>query len=93
MRKRYRLWQILRPRRSKLLPRQFVLIATRERLVAFKARGVGIGESTDLNHRYEARIKPGEAASFPRAGATVTDLPEGARSESGTLLIGPSGFR
>jgi hypothetical protein len=82
------LLEVLRPRRSKLLPRQFVLAATRDRLVAFKALGVGIGESTDLNYRYEARIKPGEEGSFPRADASLTDLPDGVKSEGGTLVIG-----
>jgi len=80
--------EFLRPRRSKLLPRQFVLAATRDRLVAFKALGVGIGEQTDIDYRYEARIKPGEQGSFRRADVSLTDLPDGVKSEGGTLVIG-----
>jgi hypothetical protein len=80
--------EVLRPRRSKLLPRQFVLAATSDRLVAFKALGVGIGEETDIDYRYEVKIKPGEEGSFPRAAVSLTDLVEGIISESGTLVIG-----
>jgi hypothetical protein len=75
---------VLRRRRSKLLPRQFVLAATGERLVAFKALGVGDEDGS----WYEARIRPGEEASFPRAGVSLTDLPDGLASESGTLVVG-----
>jgi hypothetical protein len=80
--------EVLRPRRSKLLPRQFVLVATSDRLVAFKALGVGIGEETDIDYHYEVRIKPGEQGSFPRADVSLTDLPKGIESEGGTLVIG-----
>jgi hypothetical protein len=80
--------EMLRPRRSKLLPRQFVLAATKDRLVAFKAGAVGIGEQTDLNYHYEIRVKPGEQGSFPRADVRLIDLANGVKSESGTLVIG-----
>jgi hypothetical protein len=80
--------EMLRPPRSKLLPRQFVLAATKDRLVAFKAGAVGIGEQTDLNYHYEVRINPGEQGSFPRADVILTDLPKGIKSEGGTLVIG-----
>jgi hypothetical protein len=80
--------EVLRPRRSKLVPRQFVLAATADRLVAFKALGVGIGETTDIDYRYEVKIRPGEKGSFPRAEVNLTDLPEGVESEAGTLVIG-----
>jgi hypothetical protein len=77
--------EVLRPRRSKLLPRQFVLAATRGRVVAFKALGIGHGEPTEY---YEVRIRPGEQASFPRAEASLTDLYEGRVADGGTLVIG-----
>jgi hypothetical protein len=80
--------EVLRPRRSKLLPRQFVLAATSDRLVAFKALGVGIGEESSIDYRYEVKIRPGEEASFPRAAVSLTDLVDGIVSESGTLVIG-----
>jgi hypothetical protein len=51
--------EVLRPRRSKLLPRQFVLAAPGERLVAFKALGVAT--------RTAARTRPGSGpARRPR---------------------------
>jgi hypothetical protein len=80
--------EVLRPRRSKLLPRQFVLAATSDRLVAFKALGVGIGEESDIDYRYEVKIRPGEEGSFPRADVSLTDLAEGIISESGMLVVG-----
>jgi len=79
--------EVLRPRRSKRLPRQFVLAATRDRLVAFKALGVGHGEETDLNYYYEVRIKPEEQASFARSGVRITDLTEGVVADGATLVI------
>ena len=47
--------ELLRPRRSKSLPRQFVLAVTAGRVVAFKASGGG-----DSASNYEVRISPGE---------------------------------
>ena len=79
--------EVLRPRRSKLLPRQFVLAATSDRVVAFKALGVGIGEGSFQT--YEARIKPGEQGSFPRSAVRLTDLRGSLAAEGGTLVIGP----
>src|SRR5919197_3931194 len=50
--------ELLRPRRSKSLPRQFVLAVTADRVVAFHASGGGDSESN-----YETRISPGECGS------------------------------
>ncbi len=77
--------EVLRAKRSKLLPRQFVLAAAGDRVVAF--RGIGIGRENDSDY-YEVRISPGEKASFPRAEVSLTDLPEGVESEGATLVIG-----
>jgi hypothetical protein len=79
--------EVLRPRRSKLLPRQFVLAATRDRMVAFKALGIGHGQETDLDYYYEVKIRPGEQASLPRAKVSLTDLSERLETKSGTLVI------
>jgi hypothetical protein len=79
--------EVLRPRRSKLLPRQFVLAATTDRLAAFKALGVGHGEETDIDYSYEVKIKPGKQASIPRANVSITDLSETLKIESGTLIV------
>ena len=74
--------ELVRPRRSKALPRQFVLAATADRVVAFKAAGGGDSESN-----YETRIKPGERGSWPRELVRLMDLPKGADSLGGTLEL------
>ena len=76
--------QLLRPRRSKSLPSQFVLAVTAERVVAFEASGGGDAESN-----YETRIKPGEVRSWPRDLVRLVDLAKGTKSRGGTLdLVG-----
>jgi hypothetical protein len=72
--------QLLRPRRSKSLPSQFVLAVTAERVVAFESNGGGDSESN-----YETRIKPGEVGSWPRDLVGLIDLPKGSKSRGGTL--------
>jgi hypothetical protein len=72
--------QMLRPRRSKSLPSQFVLAVTAERVIAFKAIGGGYAESN-----YETRIEPGEVGSWPRDLVRLIDLPKGSKSRGGTL--------
>jgi hypothetical protein len=57
---------LLRRRRSKSLPRQFVLAVTADRVVAYKASGGGDSESN-----YEVRIAPGECGSWPRASVWI----------------------
>ena len=78
------LWELIRPRRSKLLPRQFVMALTPTRAVAFKAVG-GSGESS--SSAYIVRIFDGEDASFPRSSVTMDDVPEGAKSKGGMMAI------
>ena len=46
------------------------------------------GDPGDIDYRYEVYIKPGERGSFPRAAVRLTDLRDGVKSESGTLLVG-----
>ena len=75
--------EVLRPRRSKLLPRHFVLAVTPSRVVAFKATG-GSGDSSSV---YKVNIREAEAASFPRSSVTMTDVPEGERSKGGIMSI------
>jgi hypothetical protein len=73
---------LLRPRRSKSLPRQFVLAVTADRVVAFKASGGGDAESN-----YETWIKPGAVGSWPRESVRLVELPQGAGSMGGTLEL------
>lgn len=55
--------EILRPRRSKLLPRHFVVAVTETRVVAFKAWGGSSEDSSD----YTLNVRRDVAAEFPRA--------------------------
>jgi len=75
--------ELLRPRRSKALPGQFVLAATADRVIAFKASGNGGSEGVP----YSIKIKPGEQATWPRGSVRIVDLAEGGRSRSGTLVL------
>jgi hypothetical protein len=72
-----RIFDLLRPRRCRLLPREFVLAVTRTRVVAFEAWGdaAGIG------------IKPGIRATFPRDQVELADLDEGSASTAATMRV------
>lgn len=67
------LLEVWRPRRSKTLPRRFVLAVTAERVVAYKC--LGGGEDGD----YSLWVRGGVAAEFPRSSVAMAD--------EGTLLI------
>jgi hypothetical protein len=77
--------ELAKPRRSKALPRQFVLAMTADRIVAFKAYGGGGDEGP-----YMVRIKPGQYGSWPRASVRLVDLPDGAHSNGATLELAGS---
>lgn len=77
--------EVVRPRRSRQLPRHFVLAVTADRIVAFKA--FAGGGSTDGEGPYVLRIKPGACGSWPRAGARLVDLPDGPQSLQATLEL------
>jgi hypothetical protein len=76
--------EVLRPKRSKLLPRHFVLAATADRVVVFKATG-GSPESDAGN--YQVRIQPGEHSSWARSEMRIVDLAEGEGSKGGTMVL------
>jgi hypothetical protein len=84
------LWEVLRPRRTKLLPRHFVMALTADRAIAFKAVG-GTPDGGSAGD-YTIRIKAGEEASFPRADVSISDLPEGPASKGGIMSIGGQSF-
>ncbi len=75
--------EVVRPRRSKAVPRHFVLAVTAERVVAFGA--VGGGEE---DGPYEVWIRPGERASWPRESVRLAETPVGGKSWSGSLVLG-----
>jgi hypothetical protein len=78
--------EILLPRRSRLLPRHFVLAVTESRIVAFKAWGGGAGDT------YSVGIRPGVRASFARDTITLTNLPDGSGSKGATMCVGGECF-
>ena len=75
--------ELLRPRRSKLLPRRFVLAVTPSRVVAFKAIGVGSEDGDE----YRVIVRGEEQASWPREQVSVGELAEGSASKGGSLRI------
>jgi len=75
--------EVMRPRRSKAVPRHFVLAVTAERVVAFGA--VGGGEE---DGPYEVWVRPGERAAWPRESVRLIDTSAGGKSWSGTLVLG-----
>jgi hypothetical protein len=78
--------ELARPRRSKALPRHFVLAVTADRVVAFKA----LAGASDETGPYVVRIHRGEQGSWPRGTVRLIDLPEGAQSKGATLQIAGS---
>jgi hypothetical protein len=64
-------------RRTKLLPRYFVLAVTATRVVAFKAWG----------DEYALGVRPGVCASFARDEVVLTDLRNGSSSKAATMCV------
>ena len=80
--------EVVRPRRSKKLPRHFVLVATPDEVIAFSASG-----GTPEGHGpYELRIGEQEKARFPRSAVLLTGLEEGEKSKGGTLTVDGESF-
>jgi hypothetical protein len=75
-------------RRTKLLPRHFVLAVTSSSIHAYKA----VGGSPEHSSDYTLRIFDGEKASFPRSSVRMSDLPEGAASKGGIMSIDGESF-
>jgi hypothetical protein len=75
--------EVMRPRRSKAVPRHFVLAVTAERVVAFGA--VGGGEE---DGPYEVWVRPGERGAWPRESVRLIDTDADGKSWSGTLVLG-----
>ena len=78
--------ELARPRRSRTLPRQFVLAVTADEVIAFRASNVVIGEGTLSEQRLT--IKDEVCARWPRASLRLLDLDDGARSRGATLHVG-----
>jgi hypothetical protein len=76
--------EVLRPRRSKSLPRHFVLAVTRDRVVAFKTLSSG---DDGVDPIYELWIRPDEFGSWPREAVRFTNPAQGNDSTAGTLEL------
>jgi len=77
------LFEVFRPRRSKALPRRFVLAVTADRVVAFKSNSIGSMENDD----YRVFVRGGEQGSW-RRGDVRLEAPEGAGAMGGILHLG-----
>jgi hypothetical protein len=77
--------QVLRPRPSKSLPREFVLAATADRVVAFALSPLKEGDGTTET---VVRIKPGERGSWPRELVRLIEPPTGGKLRGATLELG-----
>ena len=77
--------EVLKPRRSKSLPREIALAVTTDRVVAFAMSAWSEGdEFTD----YVVKIKRGELGSWPLGSARLSDRADAAGWKGGMLQLG-----
>lgn len=74
--------EVLRPRRSKSLPREFALAVIADRVVAFAMSPWKEGDGATNR---VVKIERGERGSWPRESVRLIDLPKGGESKGGTL--------
>jgi hypothetical protein len=74
--------EVLRPRRSKSLPREFALAVTAGRVVAFAMSVWAEGDGTTDR---VVKIKPGERGCWPRESVRLIDRPAGGKRNGGSL--------
>jgi hypothetical protein len=76
------LFEVLRGRRSKALPKRFTLALTTSRVVAFSCLGV----SDEDGENYHVVFRGSERGSWPRGGVRYEGLP--GKASDGTLHLG-----
>lgn len=76
--------ELLRPRKSKALPKHFVLAVTPDRVAAFKA----FNSSDEDNSDHRVILRGDVEATWPRGDVSLADLAEGVESKGGTLVLG-----
>ena len=81
--------EVLRPRRSKKLPRHFVMAVTEHEVFAFKATGGSGEESSSI---YTINIRENVEARYPRDSVSLADIPEGEKSKGGIMTIDGESF-
>jgi hypothetical protein len=69
----YGLWNLLKPREKRDLPRTFVLAITESEAIAFRGRGVGSEDSGD----YWVTVWSEPLGTWPRSGITIERGPKG----------------
>ena len=74
---------VLKPRRAKALPREFVLAVSAERVTAFPLSARSDGDEVETVVVY---IKPGELGSWPREQVRLGEAP-GGKPEDGVLEL------
>jgi hypothetical protein len=77
---------VIRPRRSRSLPREFVLAVTADRVVAFALKLVSVGDTTS-DDIVAVKIKRGEQGSWPRELVRFVDPSKGVGSRGWTLEL------
>ena len=77
------LLKLFKPKK-KDLPRSFVLVATADRVSAYKARGWG-EDDTDA---YWVNIQPGAVASWPRSTVSMRDAKDGIGANAVLVIEG-----
>lgn len=77
------LFEVLRPRRSKALPKRFTLAVTEDRVAAIKSNSVGTMENGD----YRVFLRGGEQGSWPRSEVFI-EATDGSDSIGGILHVG-----
>ena len=83
------LLEVVRPRRSKLLPRHFVMAVTASEVFAFKATGGSGEESSSV---YTVNIREEVVNRYPRDAITLTGLEEGEKSKGAIMTVDGESF-
>ena len=86
----YGLWEVIRPKRSRLLPRHFILALTESELVAFKATAGGGG--AESSGPYEVKMNEEVSERYPRDSVSISGLDKAEKSQGGMLTIGGESF-
>ena len=81
--------ELAKPRRSKELPRSFVVAVTADRVLAFKCVSGGGGPDSGP---FTVRIRPGVYAEWPRSSVRLLDLQDGELSQDATLDLAGEQF-
>jgi hypothetical protein len=75
--------EVLRPRRSKALPKRFALALTADRAVAFSCLGV----SDEDGSNYHVVVRGDAEGSWPRDAVSLSGLPGEPGTTDGTLSL------